>query len=169
MLDIKFIREHPDIIKKDLEKRGDNEKTDWISEILSKDEEYRKLLAEAQTLRAKRNSVSKDINKAKKEGKDVKPILEEAKAIPDKIKKIVAQAGNVKEIVVVTDDRAIQYAVRALGAETANVKVFLDKAKASGRGGKNVKQDRRGSNRDLKGGSHKDPKKYISKALYSPF
>ena len=88
MLDIKFIRENPDAIRKDLEKRGDTEKISWVDEIISKDCEYRKGLQTVQDLRAKRNSVSKDINQAKKEGKDVKAILEEAKKIPDKIKKI---------------------------------------------------------------------------------
>ena len=87
MLDIKFIRENPDAIKKDLKKRGDKEKFAWVDEIIAKDEEYRKLLQKVQDLRHKRNSISADINKAKKEGKDIKSILEEAKKIPDKIKK----------------------------------------------------------------------------------
>ena len=99
MLDIKLLREQPEVVRQDLEKRGDADKIAWIDEILLKDEEYRKLLVEAQALRAKRNSVSKDINKAKKEGKDVKAILDEAKLIPDKIKKIEGKVERISEFI----------------------------------------------------------------------
>ena len=46
----------------------------------------------------------------------------------DKIKTIVDQAQNRKNIIVVTDDRNIQYAVRASGAKVLSVKDFLGKA-----------------------------------------
>jgi seryl-tRNA synthetase len=97
MLDIKFIRENPDIIKKDLEKRQDKEKTVWVDEIIIKDEEYRKLLSEAQELRHKRNNLSKEINRLKKEGKDVKAVLEEAKLIPKRIEEIEILTTKIKD------------------------------------------------------------------------
>ena len=37
MLEIKFIREHPDIVRKDLKKREDSEKLKWVDEILKLD------------------------------------------------------------------------------------------------------------------------------------
>ncbi len=43
----------------------------------------------------------------------------------DKIKKIVEQAENSKNIIVVSDDRAVQYAIRSLGAKVLTVKSFL--------------------------------------------
>jgi len=85
---MKFIRENPQIIKKDLKKRGDKEKLKWVDDILSEDEEYRKLLQKAQDLRHKRNSIAQEINLLKKEGKDIKKKLEEAKKSPAEIKKI---------------------------------------------------------------------------------
>ena len=88
MLSMKFIRENPQIIKKDLKKRGDKEKLKWVDDILSEDEEYRKLLQKAQDLRHKRNSIAQEINLLKKEGKDIKKKLEEAKKSPAEIKKI---------------------------------------------------------------------------------
>jgi len=45
----------------------------------------------------------------------------------DLIKKIVTEAANAKSIVVVSDDRDVQYAVRALGAKVCSVKDFLRK------------------------------------------
>lgn len=61
-----------------------------------------------------------------------KIIFSQGESADDKIKKIVAQIQNTKNIVVVSDDRDIQYAVRALGAEVSSVRTFLSKAKASG-------------------------------------
>ena len=46
MLDIKFIRENPNIVKKDLEKRNEKEKLEWLDDLLKNDVEYRKLLQE---------------------------------------------------------------------------------------------------------------------------
>jgi seryl-tRNA synthetase len=88
MLDIKFIRENFELIKKDLIKRGQEEKIAWVEEIIQKDAEQRDLAKEAQELRRKRNTLSEEINKAKKEGKDAKAVLEEAKKIPDRVKAI---------------------------------------------------------------------------------
>jgi seryl-tRNA synthetase len=88
LLDIKFFRENPDIIKKDLEKRGYTEKKAWVDEILVKDKEYRNLLQKAEELRASRNFITTEINRLRKDGKDISEKLAEAKAIPDKIKNI---------------------------------------------------------------------------------
>jgi len=86
MIDIKLLRENPDLIRKDLERRKDNEKLALLDEILSSDSKWRSLKPEEDLLRKKRNELSNSINQAKKEGKDIKDILEEAKKIPDLIK-----------------------------------------------------------------------------------
>lgn len=65
--------------------------------------------------------------------KAAKVIFSQGESADDKIKKIVAQAQNSKNIVVVSDDRGIQYAVRALGAKTRRVRMFLAKAKVPGK------------------------------------
>ena len=88
MLDIRFIRENPDIVKKDLKKRGDEEKSSWIDDLLKKDKEYKNLLQINQELRHKRNTISQEINKLKKEGGDVSGKVKEAKEIPGKIKEV---------------------------------------------------------------------------------
>ena len=88
MLDIKFIRENPDIVKKDLKKRKDQEKVKWVDDLLARDEEYRENLQKAEKLRHERNKITHDIREAKKGGKDVSALLEKAKEIPQKIKDI---------------------------------------------------------------------------------
>jgi seryl-tRNA synthetase len=60
MLDIRLIRENPDLIRNALQNRDDSAPLD---EIIKLDEEYRALLHEAETLRAKRNEVSKKISR----------------------------------------------------------------------------------------------------------
>jgi len=87
MLDIKFIREHPDIVRKDLQKRNEKEKLEWLEDLLKKDAEYRQLLQENQRLRQRRNEITEEINKLKKQGEDIKDKIQEAKELPDKIKK----------------------------------------------------------------------------------
>ncbi|MBS3101797.1 serine--tRNA ligase [Candidatus Woesearchaeota archaeon] len=65
MLDIRFIREHPGIVRKDLQKKS---------------------LQENQSLRQRRNEITDEINKLKKQGKDLKEKIKEAKELPQKIK-----------------------------------------------------------------------------------
>lgn len=86
MLDIKFIREHPEVVRKDLEKRNEREKLEWLEDLLKSDVEYRKLLKENQRLRQRRNEITEEINKLKKQGEDIKDKIQEAKDLPDKIK-----------------------------------------------------------------------------------
>ena len=54
MLGINLVRENPDLIKKDLEKRNDAEKLHLLNEAITLDKDHRKLLAEVQQLKAKK-------------------------------------------------------------------------------------------------------------------
>jgi len=86
MLDIKFVRENPEIVKKGLEKRKDEEKISWVDDLIEKDKEYREILKSNDELRQKRNNLSEEINRIKKEGGDIKKVIQDAKEIPAKIK-----------------------------------------------------------------------------------
>ena len=86
MLDIKFVRENPDIVKKDLQKRNDKEKLEWADDLLDKDSEYRRLLQDNQKIRQGRNNITDEINKLRKQGLDFREKVQEAKDLPDKIK-----------------------------------------------------------------------------------
>lgn len=59
-------------------------------------------------------------------------IFSQGESADDKIRNIVAQAKNKKSIVVVTDDRDVQYAIRALGATACGVKAFLRQGNGPG-------------------------------------
>ena len=86
MLDIKFVRAHSDIVVADLKKRQDAEKLLWVDTVLEQDKLFRELTVKNNELRARRNQIAKEINTAKKEGKDPSPLFAEAKALPGLIK-----------------------------------------------------------------------------------
>ena len=85
MLDIKFIKENAEYVKQRLLTRNKDYSAD-IDRILEADISRRALISDTEQLRAKQNSVSKEIPKLKKEGKDTAPIFEEMKQLSDKVK-----------------------------------------------------------------------------------
>ena len=91
MLDIKIVRENPELVKNDLLKRGDQEKVRWVDEILDYDLKRRELIMEVDNLRHLRNVVTDEIAALQRHGEDTSVKLTEAKAIPGKIKKLETQ------------------------------------------------------------------------------
>lgn len=96
MLDIGFIRENPGIVKKDLEKRGSLEKLKLVDELLALDKERRELITRGNELRHRRNVVSEEIGRLKKEGGDVTALLREVEEIPARIKELDAKREEVE-------------------------------------------------------------------------
>lgn len=86
MLDIKLIRENPDIIRKDLEKRDRADLIKKLEEAIELDVRWRESLQREQKLRQRRNILSMEISKLKKQGKDISEKLRLVKDIPSKIK-----------------------------------------------------------------------------------
>ena len=97
MLELKFVRANPEIVKKDLEKRGDSEKLGWLSDLLEKDKRARELALQSEALRNRRNTISREINLVKKEGKDATELLKEAGSIPAKIKEVEVELEAINE------------------------------------------------------------------------
>ena len=97
MLELKFIRENPEIVKKDLKRRNDNEKIKLVDHLLEIDVEHRKLMGQSQELRARKNAVAEEINALKKQGKDIKHKIEEVKNIPKQIIDIEAKQNEIAE------------------------------------------------------------------------
>jgi len=86
MLELSFVREHPELVEADLKKRGDLERQKWLKDLLEKDREWRQLKREADDLRASRNTLTKRVQEAKAKKEDASKIIQEAKEIPGKIK-----------------------------------------------------------------------------------
>jgi seryl-tRNA synthetase len=83
MLDIYLIRTNPEGVAAALKKKDFH--IDF-TELLSWDEESRRMTTESEELRARRNKVSGEIPQLKKQGQDVTALLEEMKGIGDRIK-----------------------------------------------------------------------------------
>src|SRR3990172_6441918 len=86
MLDIKFVRENPEIDKDSLKRRGDLDKISWVDELLENDQTWRSVQTEANNLRNKRNKLTEEIAKLRRQGQDVSKLVKEAEQIPDQIK-----------------------------------------------------------------------------------
>ena len=69
MLDIKFVRENPDIGKENIKKKFQDHKIPMVDEVIKLDEEARKVQQEADSLRADRNKLSKQIGALMGQGK----------------------------------------------------------------------------------------------------
>jgi seryl-tRNA synthetase len=69
MIDIKFLRENPDIVKENIKKKFQDEKLALVDEVIALDAESRKAKQEGDELRAARNKISKEIGKLMGQGK----------------------------------------------------------------------------------------------------
>ena len=76
MLDIKFLRENPEIVKQNIRNKFQDSKLPLVDEVIKLDEEYRKIKLESDTLRGDRNKLSKQIGMLMAQGK-----REEAEAV----------------------------------------------------------------------------------------
>jgi seryl-tRNA synthetase len=97
MLDIKLIRENPEIIRKNLVKRGDPAVLKQLEDLIRYDEQWRRLLTQVNELRHKRRVVTEEIAKLKKEGKNTEEKVSVAKNIPEQIDKLEKMVEAKKE------------------------------------------------------------------------
>ena len=96
MLDMKFVRENPDLVRKSLERRGDLDKVQWLDQLLEDDRNWRSLQTEANNLRNKRNRLTEEIAKLRRQGEDASKLVKEAEQIPDQIKQLENRTGEME-------------------------------------------------------------------------
>lgn len=97
MLDIKFVRENPDLVDKSCESR---QNAHWDREkFFELDEERRNVIAEVESLQAERNAVSKQIGLLMREGKkeEAEAAKEQVAANKDRIAELDQRCGEVEE------------------------------------------------------------------------
>ena len=90
MLDIKFVRENPEIVKQNIRNKFQDAKLPLVDEVLALDKENRSIKQEVEALRAERNKLSKEIGGLMKQGKK-----DEAEAVKAKVS---ASAARVEEL-----------------------------------------------------------------------
>ena len=90
MIDIKFLRENPDVVKQNIKNKFQDSKLPLVDEVIELDARSRAIKQEADDLRAKRNTLSKQIGALMAQGKN-----EEAEEVK---KQVAAQASRLKEL-----------------------------------------------------------------------
>jgi seryl-tRNA synthetase len=94
MLDVKFIRHYPDLVKEGIKNKGD---VDHVDEILTLDERRRDILQKVEVLKNRRNVVSAEIGKLKKEGKDASSVIAEMENVKNQINSFDDELRQVEE------------------------------------------------------------------------
>ena len=94
MLDMRFVRENTDIVRKSLEARNSDYNLD---ELLSLDKERREILTEVEALKKERNEVSAIIGKNAREGKDSLELKEKMSKVSSKIKELDVKVAEIDE------------------------------------------------------------------------
>ena len=95
MLDIKFVRENPELVKENIRKKFQDFKLPMVDEVLELDAKNRAAITEASELRASRNSLSKQIGMLMGQAKKDPSKLEEAEKIKARVK---ANAERLEEL-----------------------------------------------------------------------
>ena len=85
MLDIKFVRNNPDVVKQNIKNKFQDEKLPLVDEVIELDQKNRDIKGEVEALRAEKNKISKQIGACMAQGKK-----EEA----EEVKKQVAASGT---------------------------------------------------------------------------
>lgn len=92
MLDIKFVRENPDLVKENIKKKFQDNKLELVDEVIELDKKYREFQLEGDNLRMERNSLSKEIGNLMREGKK-----DEAESTKAKVNEINSKLENVEK------------------------------------------------------------------------
>ena len=104
MLDIKFVRENPEIVKENIRKKFQEEKLPLVDQVIELDRRNRAAITEASELRAARNSLSKQIGmlmgQAKKDPSklaEAEAVKAQVKANADRLAELEAQEGQLEQ------------------------------------------------------------------------
>ena len=98
MLDIKFVRENPDIVKENIKKKFQDAKLPLVDEVLELDAKNRAAITEASDLRASRNTLSKQIGMLMGQAKKDPSKLEEAEKIKEQVKKNADRLAELEKL-----------------------------------------------------------------------
>ena len=99
MLDIKFVRENPDVVKENIRKKFQDQKIPMIDEVIALDQENRNIKQEVESLRANKNKISKQIGALMAQGKkeEAEEVKKEVAASGARIDELSAREKEVEE------------------------------------------------------------------------
>ncbi|AFM39131.1 seryl-tRNA synthetase [Desulfosporosinus acidiphilus SJ4] len=94
MLDLKYVRSNPDLVKEALQKRNSSISLD---RFLEQEEERRRLLFEIESLKARRNAVSEEVGRLKKNGEDAEALVLEMREVGQTVKNLEQKSAEIVE------------------------------------------------------------------------
>ncbi|MCI8439443.1 MAG: serine--tRNA ligase [Oscillospiraceae bacterium] len=97
MLDIKFIRDNPDAVRENIKKKYQEEKLPLVDQVLALDSENRAAITEASELRAKRNTLSKQVGMLMGQAKKDLSKLQEAETAKEQVKANAARLAELEQ------------------------------------------------------------------------
>ena len=99
MIDIKYLREHPEEVKENIKKKFQDEKLPLVDEVIELDKERRDAQKEADELKASRNTLSKQIGALMKEGKkeEAEEVKKQVAANAEKLAQLDAKQAEMEE------------------------------------------------------------------------
>ena len=111
MLDIKFLRENPDVVKQNIKNKFQDSKLELVDEVIELDQKNRDIKNELQSLQANRNKLSKQIGALMGQGKK-----EEAEEVK---KQVTAQADRMTELS--ADEKEVEEKIRKIMMVIPNI------------------------------------------------
>ena len=111
MLDIKFVRENPDVVKQNIKNKFQESKLELVDEVIELDQKNRDIKNELQSLQANRNKLSKQIGALIGQGKK-----EEAEEVK---KQVTAQADRMAELS--ADEKEVEEKIRKIMMVIPNI------------------------------------------------
>ena len=99
MLDIKFVRENPDIVKENIKKKFQDEKLELVDKVITLDKKARELKMNGDNLRSERKKISEEIGKLFKDGKKEEAELSKQKVteINTKLQEMETEEANLNQ------------------------------------------------------------------------
>jgi seryl-tRNA synthetase len=95
MLDLKFVRSNPGVVKEALDKRGAKVNLD---EFLAQEESRRKILVQAESLKGQRNRVSEEVGRLKQSGQDADTLVQEMRQANQDIKELESKLTEIEQL-----------------------------------------------------------------------
>ncbi|HZW83204.1 MAG TPA: serine--tRNA ligase [Candidatus Deferrimicrobium sp.] len=95
MLDLKFVRSNPEVVKEALDKRGAKVNLD---EFLAQEESRRKILVQVETLKGQRNRVSEEVGRLKQSGQDADALVKEMRQVNQDIKELESKLTEIEQM-----------------------------------------------------------------------
>ncbi|WP_276848046.1 serine--tRNA ligase [Faecalibaculum rodentium] len=101
MLDIKFVRENPDAVKENIRKKIQDHKLVLVDQVIEEDQELRIIQQEADQLRSRRKTVSKEIGSLMKQGKkeEAETVKKEVSEIAGRLEEMTARENELRDSV----------------------------------------------------------------------